>query len=346
MPVGDYILRWWETEGSKRANNTRSADKTRINRWILPFLGDVSFWDFGVARARKWSADILRAGARPPTHNRARAIFHTIMNAAMEENLVPANPIAKVKKMEEMPKKANILTCEQVERVRAQMPSFMDSLIPVVMAYAGLRTEEAFALSRDSYMGGALEVWRAIDADGTLKELKTSSEGRRTIKLAAPAADDLETYLSRTRGRPREFMFPARDGRPIGMGNWRRRVWQRAIVESGLWEPTVDEDGNPVRHPGLTQGETQTNPKPRPYDCRHTFATLLIYSGEALPMVSYKMGHSSLETTLKWYVHVMHGVEAGETIPMEESIEQARQLVHGPSGLQLPITPGPHWEWD
>jgi integrase len=46
-------------------------------------------------------------------------------------------------------------------------------------------------------------------------------------------------------------------------------------------------------------------PKVKPYATRHTSATLLLGAGVSIKVVSQRLGHENIETTLKHYVHAM-----------------------------------------
>jgi integrase len=56
----------------------------------------------------------------------------------------------------------------------------------------------------------------------------------------------------------------------------------------------------------------------KPYDRRHTSATLLVLAGVNVKVVSQRLGHESIEITLKHYAHVLPGMQ-----------ERARQLKAG-----------------
>ena len=62
------------------------------------------------------------------------------------------------------------------------------------------------------------------------------------------------------------------------VNNWRSRVWADACEAARV--------------------------KAAPYDGRHTYASLLIHEGRALPYVTAALGHASATTTLDHYAHV------------------------------------------
>lgn len=70
---------------------------------------------------------------------------------------------------------------------------------------------------------------------------------------------------------------------------------------------------------------TQLGWKPRSYDLRHYYATMLVANGVSLPEVSRLMGHSSIETTMRYQRRV------------EAQTSKARNVVSAatPSGFRL-----------
>ncbi len=46
-------------------------------------------------------------------------------------------------------------------------------------------------------------------------------------------------------------------------------------------------------------------PEPRFHDLRHTHATTLLARGHSIKAVSQRLGHASIEITLKVYAHVL-----------------------------------------
>jgi len=61
-----------------------------------------------------------------------------------------------------------------------------------------------------------------------------------------------------------------------------------------------------------------------PYDGRHTYASLLIHEGRALPYVTAALGHASARTTLDHYAHLFDSARLATGVPMLEAIAAAR----------------------
>jgi integrase len=61
----------------------------------------------------------------------------------------------------------------------------------------------------------------------------------------------------------------------------------------------------------------------RPYDLRHSFASLLLHEGRDVIYVARQLGHGA-ELTLRTYGHVIEELEDSPQLPAEEAIERAR----------------------
>lgn len=104
-------------------------------------------------------------------------------------------------------------------------------------------------------------------------------------------------------GRPddQEFVFPSKDGRPWTLAayqSWRRRAFNRAIQTAGLVHA-------------------------RPYDLRHSFASLLLHEGRSVIYVARQLGHDP-RLTLTRYGHVIDELEELPQCPAETAMQVAR----------------------
>ena len=131
------------------------------------------------------------------------------------------------------------------------MPTVRDAVIVGLLAYAGLRPEEAFALSWESITEHVVSVDRAYTY-GEMKQTKTHL--RRVVDLVAPLAADVAVHRPRVT-EPGELVAQSATGLPIDLRNWRSRVWRPAAKRAEV---------------------TAT-----PYDLRHTYCSLLAHEGRS-----------------------------------------------------------------
>lgn len=168
-------------------------------------------------------------------------------------------------------------------------------MLVTLMAYAGLRPEEALGLTWPAVRQRTLLIDRAV----TLGEEKgTKTAAHRTVDLLAAVRDDLEEYRPAALSGPR--LFARADGEPwrdTDWRNWRRRHFRAAATAAGQ------------------QGA-------RPYDLRHSFASLLIRAGHDVIYVATQAGHSP-EMCLRTYAHELAEARV-ERVDASEAIAAAR----------------------
>jgi integrase len=177
----------------------------------------------------------------------------------------------------------------------------------VVALSTGLREGELLALRwRDITLpltgDGSLRVqhtlhWR--DGIMSLEEVKTDA-GRRQIHLSAYASDALSQHRLRQLAeqskagevwRNQDLVFCTTIGGAIHKSNFRRQSFARIVAAAGV-------------------------PYIRPYDMRHTAATMLLLAGIHPKVVSEMLGHSSVMITLTVYSHVLPMIQREAAVVM------------------------------
>ena len=174
-----------------------------------------------------------------------------------------------------------------------------DATLVSVLAYAGLRPGEALALT----WGGVRERTILVQSAASYGEAKaTKTNANRTVRLLDPLRRDLAEWRLAA-GRPHDaaLVFPGHDGRIWSKGayqSWRRRAFLRALRAAGI-------------------------ERARPYDLRHSFASLLLHEGRSVIYVARQLGHDA-RLTLTRYGHVIDELEGTPQISAEEAIRAAR----------------------
>ena len=272
MRLGVWLETWFERGRIEWARSTQQHRAAILDKWIAPYLSGVRLRDLGEARVRRWRHDIHGDGCSPQQCNQALRVLSAALGAAVGDGHLPSNPCLRVKRLTVPKPRARVMTPDQIERLRVAMPSQRDRVLLGLLAYAGLRPEEALAL-RWIDVGRLLVIDRAF-THGEEKGTKTNQ--RRTVEIIKPLAADLEALRAGSGGEG--LVAPSETGGHLHLGNWRNRIWIPACARAGV-EAT-------------------------PYDCRHSYASLLIHAGRSPLAVAAALGHASGETTWKHYAHV------------------------------------------
>jgi integrase len=323
--VADFVTEWWDKYATASLRpGTLESYAYVLDRWIVPLLGPLRLRDVSRESIDQFRTQLVRLGAGAPTVNRCLGISQGIFRRAVEWRRMAANPVAGVPRVAHVRDSAiDARPPEVVERIRAQLlagfgwrtkddrgrvfaPSRLDAALVSVLAYEGLRPAEAFALEWRDVLDFAgrprerLQVRRSLSG-GTTSTPK--SQRAREPELFGPVAQELaELYLASGRPQTRSLVFPAERGGHLRRHNWRARVWI----------------------PALTAGEI---PYFRPYDLRHTCATLLIYEGRTINEVAEHLGHADPGFTARTYAHVWRDAKKHRGVTIEQAIRDTRTNV-------------------
>jgi integrase len=267
------------------------------DKHVLPHLGGYQLRELKPAVIEDFSGQLQADGVGAPTVRKALFMLQSCLGAAARHGLIADNPVKLVAKPRQTKATVRPIPPELVERMRAAVGQ-RDATLLSVLAYAGLRPGEAIALTWGQIRDRTILVDRAVSL-GEDKDTKTHVA--RTVRLLKPVAQDLaEWKLASGRPADDQLVFPRRDAGAWSESdyrNWRRRVFKPAAQAAGL-------------------------DRARPYDLRHSFASLLLHQGMSVVEIAAQLGHQPT-VTLDTYGHVIDEL-ADVREDAEEIIRQAR----------------------
>ena len=312
--LDEYVENTWAPiHAAGLAPKTRTLYTSLYDGHISPTLGGYPLRDLTPEIIGRWQADRLAAGAARERTRKALTLLGGILQRAVEAGRIPANPQRLVRKApadarDEVRPLAPI-TIERIRRallagagrdgastrhdVRALRDR--DAVMVSLLAYAGLRPQEMRGLC----WGHVQERTLVVHAPKTARHRSQP----RTVRLLAPLAQDLREWRL-VSGRPndRTPVIPALDGTAMSENAfemWRSRAWTAALEVAGA-------------------------PYQRPYDLRHSFASLLLHEGRSVIYVARQLGHGAA-LTMKTYGHVIDELEDAPRIAAEDAILAARR---------------------
>ncbi|MEA2150148.1 MAG: hypothetical protein QOD69_1978 [Solirubrobacteraceae bacterium] len=290
--LDDYVTTTWApSHAAHLAPRTRQTYTSSYDRHISPRLGDLPLREIDAECIAVFQGELVRAGVGPHAIRKAMTLLGAILQRAAEGQRIPYNPQRVVRRARlPMAQEVRPLAPVTVERMRAAA-SDREAAILSVLAYAGLRPGELRVLR-----------WRDVRTR-TLLVTAAKTHSRRTVRLLAPLADDLSIWRRTSEDPgPDALLFPGDDGgiwTPNGFEKWRARRFGFLLALGGLR-------------------------RGRPYDLRHSFASLLLHEGRDVIYVARQLGHRA-ELTLRTYGHVIEELDDSPQLSAEEAIQRARE---------------------
>ena len=186
-----------------------------------------------------------------------------------------ASPYRKIKPLHVGKTRVDPFSLEEVQKILANVPAAHEPFYTVAF-FTAMRTSELLGLKWDAVDFARSQILvRETWVCGGLDTPKTDGSDR-VIDLSTPVRAALERQRKLTAAVSSEFVFCATNGQPLSRHNLANRIWRPTLKALGL------------RHR-------------RPYQTRHTAATLWLAAGEAPEWIAKQMGHTSTKMLFTVY---------------------------------------------
>lgn len=277
-----FVAQW---KAQKSVEWRRSYQKTMdsiIGSHLLPQFGGLSLQQVDRNAVLGFRTDLaaIECGAGQSkrklstrTINHIIGVLRMIMDEATLQHGVP-NPCLSIKRLKTKRPEIEPFTLEETQALIASVRTDYKNYL-TVRFYTGLRSGEVNGLKwkhidferrqiliRETFVMGHIEYTKN---DGSQREIFMSEPVMRALKEQQVATGELS-----------EYVFCARSGRPVDNKNFDNRVWKPLLRNLGY------------KHR-------------RPYQMRHTAATLWLGAGENPEWIARQLGHSTTEMLFRVY---------------------------------------------
>ena len=331
--LGDFLVRWL---GYQRARGVRSLTletyEGYIRREIAPVIGGLEIARIQPGHVRAVLARMQGRGLSAATIAQARGVLGSALRQAVEEGLIPSNPVTAVKRPRIRRRELHWPTPEQLTTLlHASMGTIWE--IPLLLSMVtGARRSEILGLA-----------WQDVDLRSATIRI---CRGVQRMPGRDPAGPIAFTGLKTKRAR-RVIQLPAFALERIG--TYRREQLERRTLLGARWRDPLDDEGVPVAlvcergdgsfiHPdSFTHAfkrlgrEAGLHPSTRLHDVRHAVATELGRQGVHGVIVSAVLGHASPAFTIAVYQHVW------QEGPYEAAAALEKAFVSDSSGVGNPL---------
>ncbi len=293
------FAREWEEKHLFRVRTSTAIVYRRLLRYqLLPAFGERSLAALTPVDVQAYIARQVESGAlAPKTVNNALALLKQMLKAAMDWGYLSAVPLAGVKKLRQHRRDLPLWTLAEIRKFLLGAPEEWRT-VWLVGTFTGLRPGEIQAMTWQDqnwpdFAANKIHVTCAYEAESKVLGPTKTDRSVRLVDMV-PAVRQALLALKIQSGDGSWLVFPGPQDSMFS-----RSVMKRA------WHRTLEATG--VR-------------RIRPYDLRHTFASLLITAGKNPLYIARQMGHYSAGFTLDTYGHLM------EALPKQQ-VEWIDELV-------------------
>ncbi|OUS14690.1 integrase [Gammaproteobacteria bacterium 50_400_T64] len=296
----DFTETWFaEMSAEWRSSYTKSTRLT-LNKYLLPTFGAESINTIKKADVLAFRAKLvsMRGESRTKQMSASR-INHIMMPLRMILNEASdrfefVTPWQNIKPLKVPRTEVEPFDLDEVNTIIEQVRSDFRSYY-TVRFFTGLRTAEI-----DGLMWSKIDFKRRqILIHQTWVEgefVPTKNDGSyRAVDMSSMVYEALRDQHQMTKDKP--YVFCNSVGRPL----------THQTVTNKVWHPLL-------RHLGLS--------KRRPYQTRHTAATLWLAAGESPEWIAKQMGHSNTEMLFKVYSRYVPNLTRQDGSAMERMLEQ------------------------
>ena len=274
IELSEYADNWLANRPALRPRTVESY-RQLLDKQVLPTLGSTMIADLSPSAVRSWNA--VHASAHPSTAAKAYRLLSTIMNTAVEDDLIVRSPCRVKGAGVEHPAERPFPSIAEVEVLVAGMPDRMATVV-VLAAWCQLRRGEVLGLRRRDVdlLHGVVIVEQTAQhfTDGRIMfgPPKTAAGKRRVVippHVVPAIAAHLDRYVDLD---PDALVFTGEKGAPL-----------RPHVLQSAWSSARQQIGRPEIHL---------------HDLRHAGATWAATTGASTAELMARLGHASARAAL------------------------------------------------
>lgn len=270
--VADYLEAWLQRQKKHLKASTWDDYRKIIDHFWIPRIGKHTLSDLKRPHIRDELDEVDDVSNKRLAN--MQSPLRKALQDAVDDEIIENNPMYGWKySRQEAPKVVDDVDPFSAEEQQAILSACAEPQYLNLFQFAlwtGLRTSELVALEWGDidWLRGNMRISRALTQDADEPELPKTKRGARDVKLLGPALEALQRQKSHTfLAGGVVFHDPRTNERWAGDQPIRQNAWAKVIKKSG------------VRYR-------------RPYQTRHTYASMMLSAGESPMWVAAQMGHS------------------------------------------------------
>ncbi len=272
--VKEFGWKSLKMNSSNRKVNTQNGLERHFKGYIIPFFGERQLHTIKPSELQEFQTTLFEKGLSGKYIKNIRSVFQTILEDALNDELIGSNPFKKVKQPKVIKTKIDPFTLDEIQLILKEINPKHKPMF-VLAFFSGMRWGEIIALE-----------WRHIDFNENeisitqsmvekILDTPKTQNSNRDIDMLPIVKEYLQIQKDRNLSDRWVFVNQYKDNY-VRTDSLNLRIFKPLLDELGL-------ERRPVR---------QT---------RHSFASMMLSKGEDILWVSNMLGHTETSLTLNTY---------------------------------------------
>jgi integrase len=287
ITLGEFAESRWLPSLVHVRPNTADTYRSHLRNHVLPVFGGRSLGSVRRQDCRTFVA-ALAARLAPATVGTVYAVLRMLMQTAVDDGLIAANPCSRVPLPRVEARVVEPLPASAVVALAEAMPPRY-AVTVWLAAGAGLREGEALGLTatRVDFLRRRVHVEEQLQGSNgrspALAPLKTRAS-RRVVPVDDVVLQAITNHMQQWEAGPGGLLVTNRLGVPVRRSSF-GECWRVAVESCGL------------------------PPGTRFHDLRHFYASALIHAGLHPKAIQTRLGHATIAETMDTYGHLFPDAE-------------------------------------
>jgi len=280
MSFASLVALYNEDMAGRLRETTRQSKEWMMNTHIMPFFEKLPINKITAVHVRQWQTGLLSNEKEySPTYLKSlNNQLVAVLNYAVKFYGLAANPCHAAGSMGK--KNADSMkfwTLEQFEKFIVKIERYPERVGFLLLFWTGIRIGELLALTEADFdfERGTVSITKSfqqVNGEGIITEPKTT-RSRRAIPVPAAALQSVKEYI------PRLYDYSPGDRLFAYTKGYFHHAMRKGCAASGVDLIRI-------------------------HDLRHSHASLLIEMNVPILLISERLGHEDVETTLRTYGHL------------------------------------------
>lgn len=301
--VSEWLVQWLERKRLEPvAEQTHRNYELTTRLHISPKIGHIRLDRLRIPDVDRWLTSLREAGVGSRMCQYARTTLVVALNDAMRLELIDRNVAAIVRAPGHQKAETDVWDVDSAIAFLDAAREDRFYAFWVLWLTVGPRPHEMLGLRPEDVdlTKGTITITKQLRRGGNQRTATKTPTARRTLMLTPFAIEALRAHREQILAeglRASLWLFPALSGDAMSYRNLTRRNYERLVKRARV-------------------------KRIRPYDLRHTYATLALKAGVPIKVVSESLGHRNIELTLRTYAHVLASMR-------EEHVNRIQSLFVG-----------------